>query len=148
MNIDLHGIIDLGGGDPLKPKVGSRRHTAAMRERRNQRTRRIESEDVLYSMVDWHLEEGDVWHIISDGDIDALSFIRKFLKESKTDYLLCSTWRIAMTDVLELEELVQCGAIGRLDIYLGKNPSIDPGVRERLESMEKGGGVWVFPTPT
>lgn len=93
---------------------------AAKSRQHRQEVRKAMSEDALYSVLDWHLEDGCAYHVISGGDVDSLSFLRAVLKQHPLDYALISTWCMAMDDAEEVESWLERGLIKRLDVYVGE----------------------------
>lgn len=83
-------------------------------------TRRASSEENYYKMMDWHLEDGATYNIISSGDVDFLTFVRSVIKQQKADYLILSTWCFGNNDAEEIREWVDRGLVKRLDIYTGE----------------------------
>lgn len=82
------------------------------------------------------------YHVISGGDVDALSFLKHILKQQALDYCLFSTWCMAMDDVQQIQEWMKTGRIKRMDAYCGE---IFPGsYRKEYEALkpiiEEGGG--------
>lgn len=99
------------------------------------------SESSLDDALDWHLEEGVAYHCISFGDVDSLTYLRHILKQQPIEYLMISTWCMAMEDALEIGGWVERGMIGRVDFYVGeifKNGY--RGVRDAIESIARSCG--------
>lgn len=99
------------------------------------------SEAALDDALDWHLEEGCAYHCISFGDVDSLTYLRHILRQQPIEYLVCSTWCMAMEDAIEISEWVKRGMIGRIDFYVGeifKNGY--RGVRDAIEAIARSGG--------
>ena len=71
-------------------------------------------------MGDAKLIEGNSWHFITAGDVDALSYLKLILRRQKMDHVLLSTWCMAAEDILQLKEWCVGGNIRRLDIYVGE----------------------------
>ena len=82
--------------------------------------RRATSEKALEEALDWNWEPGAAYHVISGGDIDALSFLKMALRQQPLDYLAFSTWCMAVADIAELERYMALGRIGRVDSYVGE----------------------------
>ncbi len=83
-------------------------------------TRRAFSEENLYRIMDWHIECGDVFNIITTGDIDFLTFVRSVLKQQKAKCMILSTWAFGNEDAEEILTWVKKGLIERLDVYVGE----------------------------
>lgn len=84
------------------------------------RMRRITSEANLEKELPWHFEPGDVFHCISWGDVDSLTYFRVILKQQKIKYAAISTWCMATEDIKEIEEWLEAGIIRRVDFYCGE----------------------------
>lgn len=82
--------------------------------------RRISSEIALNQTLPWHFAEGEVWHCISQGDVDSLTYLRVIVKQQKIKYLIISTWCMAVTDIGEIAEWIDAGYIERVDFYVGE----------------------------
>lgn len=99
------------------------------------------SESSLDDALDWHLEDGCAYHCISFVDIDSLTYLRHILRQQPIDYLLLSTWCMAMEDAAEIAGWVERGMIGRIDFYVGeifKNGY--RGVRDAIEAIARSCG--------
>lgn len=99
------------------------------------------SEEALDRALDWHLEEGCAYHCISFGDVDSLTYLRHILKQQPVEYLMLSTWCMAMEDAVEIAEWVDRGLIGCIDFYVGeifKNGY--RGVRDAIETIARSRG--------
>lgn len=64
--------------------------------------------------------DGYSYHIISGGDIDSLSFLLSIMNHQPLDYLLVSTWCMAVDDVKCLREFCEKKKVKRIDMYLGE----------------------------
>jgi len=96
---------------------------------------------------DFRFEKGMSYHVITAGDVDALSFLRVILRQQDLEYCLFSTWCMALEDVYQIEDFLKTGRIKKVDAYVGE---IFPG-SYRVEYsalkniLEKyGGRVCVF----
>lgn len=99
------------------------------------------SEDALDSVLDWHLEYGAAYHCVSFGDVDSLTYLRHILKQQPLEYLVVSTWCMALEDAQEIAGWVERGMIGRIDFYVGeifKNGY--RGVRDAIEKIARSTG--------
>lgn len=84
------------------------------------KTRRLSSEMALNQVLPWHFKPGDVFHCISQGDVDSLTYLRVIVKQQRVRYLLLSTWCMAITDIEEIGSWVEAGYIDRVDFYVGE----------------------------
>lgn len=96
----------------------------AQKTRDRQIMRRAASEHNLRDVLDWHLEKGSAYHVISGGDIDFLSYVRMIAEVQPIDYLIISTWVMAMADAEEMADWLSKGYVKRIDLYAGER-SID-----------------------
>ena len=100
--------------EPVKPAVRCSRVKNVHFEKR------IRSEIALEQVVDWYFEPGMSYHCISQGDVDSLTYLRMAVRQQPLEYVLLSTWCMAITDVKELELWLERGYIGHLDVYVGE----------------------------
>ena len=63
---------------------------------------------------------GMAYHVISGGDVDALSFLKLIERRQKSINVLISTWVMAGNDIVYLREMIDTGVITGLDIYVGE----------------------------
>lgn len=63
---------------------------------------------------------GMAYHVISGGDVDALSFLKLIARRQKSINVLISTWVMAGNDIVYLREMIDAGVITGLDIYVGE----------------------------
>jgi hypothetical protein len=92
----------------------------ALKTRQRQLFRRFNSERQLEEILDWNLEPGAAYHIISGGDIDALTYLKFILRQQPLEYCALSTWCAAKQDIEEIERFLKVGRIKRLDCYVGE----------------------------
>ena len=81
--------------------------------------RRFKSEQNLLENAPWHMEKDANYHIISGGDVDALTFLRHILRQQRLDFCLVSSWCFGVEDVSELGSWIDLGLVGRFDFYCG-----------------------------
>lgn len=99
------------------------------------------SETALDDALDWHLEKGVAYHCISFGDVDSLTYLRHIVRQEPLEYVMISTWCMAMEDAEEIAQWIERGMIGRVDFYVGeifKNGY--RGVRDAIEAIAKSCG--------
>lgn len=93
---------------------------AARRHSRHE-MRRAKAEAQLADILPARFEDGTSWHVISHGDIDALSYLRYALAGvSHFDFVLLSTWCIAAEDMTELQGWIDSGRIDQLTLAVGE----------------------------
>lgn len=92
----------------------------AIKTRSRIQSRRASSEAVLASILPEEIDDGDAWHVVSSGDVDALSFLAHILTHTALDYVAFSTWCMAIDDVERIAQWLKSGRIARLDAYVGE----------------------------
>ena len=93
----------------------------ATRARHRHEVRRANAEKHLADILPARFDDGDSWHVISRGDIDALSYLRHALAGvSHFDHVLMSTWCIARADLEEIAAWIDAGRIDQFDLYAGE----------------------------
>lgn len=153
LDLDLNLSLDLPEFDAEQfaadqtRAAHQQRQAAAHRTRSRRHARRAASEARLAEILPPVIEDGDAWHILSQGDIDALSYLQHLLKATAMDYVALSTWCMAQADAEQLRDWLQAGTIGRLDAYVGEIfPGQYPGEHETLCAAARahGGRVAVY----
>jgi hypothetical protein len=94
--------------------------TRATKTYNRQIFRRFSSERELEQVIDWNFEQTTAYHVISNGDIDSLSFLKFIVRQQAIEYLALSTWCMALQDIDEIERLIKLGRIRRADSYVGE----------------------------
>jgi len=141
---DLFGdssACDLGN---LKEQV---RLAQATKTKSRIRARRAKSEANLAELMPPNFEPGESWHVISQGDIDSMSYLAHIVEYEPLDYLLLSTWCMAGEDVARLGKWIDEGRISRLDCYVGEifpNQYTDVHAMLCATARKVGGRVAVF----
>lgn len=93
----------------------------AMRRTSRIQTRRANTEAHLAELLPARFTPGESWHVISRGDVDALSYLRHALRGvTHFDHVLLSTWCIAKADLQELEAWLDAGRIDLFELYAGE----------------------------
>jgi len=82
--------------------------------------RRAYSETQLLDAVGFDFKDGESYHCITGGDVDALSYLKVVLRQQNLDYCLFSTWCMSGDDILQFEEWLEEGRIKKLDAYVGE----------------------------
>ena len=93
--------------------------------------RRILSEAAIEKELPWHFEAGVSYHVLSWGDVDALTYLRLIVKQQHIKYAMLSTWAIAKTDAEEIGLWLDKGYIDRVDFFVGE---IVSGTREEART--------------
>ena len=82
--------------------------------------RRAKSEAVLADILPSDFVPGTSYHVISHGDVDALSYLRHVVKHRPLTHCAISTWCIARNDVAEVGRWLDSGLIEVMDWYVGE----------------------------
>ena len=99
-------------------KTAMRCHTA--RGKRLFDVRRFNSEAALLDAAPWHFAAGQLYHVISGGDCDALTFLRHVIRQQRLEFCLVSSWCYGVEDVTEMGGWLDKGLVGRFDFYCGE----------------------------
>lgn len=94
---------------------------AALRRQSRHLMRRARGEADLMLMLPPELEQGVTYHVISQGDVDSLSYLAHIVKAQPLDYLLISTWVMAMSDVKLLGRWLDEGRLGVIEFAFGEH---------------------------
>lgn len=91
------------------------------------------------------VEMGHSYHIISRGDIDAMTYLVHILKQTgPIQTLTLSTWCMAMPDVEEIEIAIKAGMIGHAHLCVGEIfPNQYTDEYEKLREIETTGKIRV-----
>lgn len=109
--------------------------------------RRCFSESRLRDVLPDLLEEGQTFHLLTNGDLDALSIAKHILRLQRLDYFAVSTWCISLPDVAAIDAWQTEGRIGRFDMFCGEIlPGSYPGEYQQLKTIaaRSGGRCAVF----
>lgn len=82
--------------------------------------RRVLSEAAVEKELPWHFEDGVSYHVLSWGDVDALTYLRLIVKQQHIKYSMLSTWAMATVDAEEIGLWLNKGYIDRIDFYIGE----------------------------
>jgi hypothetical protein len=96
------------------------RNVSVFKTMNTQKKMRLLSQAALDDVLPWHFEDGEAWHVISAGDVDSLTYLRHVVKQQKLDYVLLSTWCMAVEDANEMMEWLDRGLVKRFDFYVGE----------------------------
>lgn len=102
-------------GETAKP-TRSRGHKTLNRDL----FRRFTSERAVEECVDWEWREGEAYHVVTWGDIDALTFLKMAVRQARLEHVWLSTWCMAQQDVEEIRRWWEMGRIGRIDFFVGE----------------------------
>lgn len=116
LNFDLFDDLTIDTDQTLSKK----RKSICLERVSKDEYRRAYSESKLLDIVD-EFKQGYSYNFITSGDVDALSYIKLILRKKKTlDYMLFSTWCMSLTDINQLKEWLESGAIKKIDAYVGE----------------------------
>ena len=124
MDFDLD--FDIGIDEPKKKeekiaiKQAKRRTTECVVRSDKHLYRRAFSETQLLDVVGINFQDGESYHCITGGDVDALSYLKVVLRQQNLNYCLFSTWCMAAEDILQFDEWLESGKIKKLDAYVGE----------------------------
>jgi hypothetical protein len=105
----------------------------AVKTKNRTELRRAKSEAHLFENLPPPLDLGASYHVISQGDVDSISFLARILAEAPMEYVILSTWCMALPDVEQIAGWLESGRIGRLDAYGGEIfPNQYPDVHRRF----------------
>ena len=125
MDIDIPDINFFDDEFITPPKQKKKRPNQAMRASCYRgtpaiRAKRYSSERQIEETCGFEIAEGESLHVISQGDIDSLTFLRWIIRQQKLDYCLISSWCIGADDCDETLGWIRSGRIKRCDIYVGE----------------------------
>lgn len=132
--------------EEIKERPKQKRSTCLKRSDK-QIYRRAFSETQLLDLVGLDFRDGEQYHFITGGDVDALSYLKLVLRQQDLDYCMFSTWCMASEDIYQMQDWLESGKIQRIDAYVGE---IFPGTYQLEYSLLKpiieghGGRVAVF----
>ena len=86
----------------------------------NHEMHRLLSEAQPENKLDFYLEKGVSYHVISHGNIDSLTYFRWIIRQQPIKYALISTWCMALTDIEEVFSWIERGYLKRCDFYVGE----------------------------
>lgn len=121
----MTATLSLFTGPAVDPDHGKR--ARAFKTRRSHLMRRAKSEAVLAEVLPAHLEAGCSYHVISHGDVDALSYLAHVIKSQPLDFLLISTWVMSAPDVRLVERWVDEGRLDRVEFQFGEHMAAEYG---------------------
>lgn len=113
------GEKDVKIEQPKTKQKRGRRSECLVRETKNI-YRRAFSETQLIDIAGLNFKDGESYHFITGGDVDALSYLKLILRQQDLKYLLLSTWVMAADDIMQIEEWLQQKKIIKLDAYMGE----------------------------
>lgn len=92
----------------------------AMRAAHRIQVRRAKGESNLAQLLPARFSPGESWHVVSHGDIDALSYLAHAIRATHFDYVAISTWCIARPDLEQIAKWLDTGRIDAFELYAGE----------------------------
>ena len=128
------GDFDLGAalgiepeGDPTpapKKERGGRTRSGRLTNTRMSKRppdRKMQSERALEDAVQrWAFREGDCYHCFTFGDVDLATFPKFIIRQQYVPFMLVNGWVISGEDLLDMQNWVRRGLVGRIDLYVGE----------------------------
>jgi hypothetical protein len=103
------------------PQKGSSRSHVVTYIRKNKNIyRKAYSETQLLDVLGFNFKDGESYHCISAGDVDALSYLKVVLRQQDLEHCFISTWCMATDDILQIGEWLDSGKIKVCDVYVGE----------------------------
>lgn len=104
----------------LSAKQSHRRRSECLIRTDRNIYRKAFSETQLLDILPRDFKDGESYHCITAGDVDALSYLKVVLRQQNLDYCLFSTWCMAGDDILQFDEWLESGKIKKLDAFVGE----------------------------
>ena len=82
--------------------------------------RRAKCEQVLSEILPAELDRDTSYHVMSHGDVDALSYLRHVVNAQSLDSVYLSTWCMALPDVQEIQSWLEAGRLGVVNWFVGE----------------------------
>lgn len=106
----LCGEMDLGAEpepetqaeEPEEKGTGTRMRIHTERGKMIFDKRRFTSETELMAAAEWYWRPGCVYHVLTGGDVDFLTFLRFVMRQQPAEYLMVSSWCYGVEDVAEI----------------------------------------------
>ena len=147
-SLDISKDLFLPDDEQLSEELeGWARKARAVKTRSRLNARRASSESTLDEILPSSFDEGDSWHVLSSGDVDALSFANHIFKNHQVEYMCFSTWCMSVADVDVMEGWLNQELVKRIDAYVGEifQGSYAKEFRELSAAIKPfGGRVCVF----
>ena len=107
---------------PEESKPTKRRTTQCLVRSDKHHYRRAFSETQILEALGAGFEfmDGNSYHFITAGDVDAMSYLQTILRKQRLEYCLFSTWCMAAEDIICFDDWLTDGTIQKLDAYVGE----------------------------
>jgi len=114
--------------DPFssQPKIEKKKRpvqamrASAYRGTHRMRAKRYSSERQIEATCGFEIAPDESLHVISQGDIDSLTFLRWIIRQQRLRYCLISSWCMGGDDCDEILGWIKSGRIEKCDIYVGE----------------------------
>lgn len=104
-----------------KAEALERKTAVAKRSAQKKNIRRAKSEATLAEILPAQVASGESWHVMSHGDIDALSYLKHILNGAEHfDFVAVSTWCIAKPDLEQIAAWLEAGSIDEFALFAGE----------------------------
>jgi hypothetical protein len=117
-DFDPEQVAAIEAAHTAEQEAGGEARAARVRQR--MQLRRAKGEKSLAEILPARFEAGDSWHVISHGDVDALSYLAHAIKATHFDYVALSTWCIARADIEQITAWLDAGLIDQFELYAGE----------------------------
>jgi len=117
-------LSDIGMAEPdqeeAAPEEEKLKRVMSAKTKTKRLIRRASSEVALLDALPRKFEKDAAYHVITQGDVDALSYLKVIMRAQPLDYLLFSTWCMADDDCDWIGEQLDKGDLKKVDGYLGE----------------------------
>jgi hypothetical protein len=93
---------------------------SAVRTISRRQARYAKSEALLETLLPPAFAAGEAWHVLSSGDVDAMSYLLHIMRARQMRHVIFSTWCMAAPDVAQFGAWIDAGVITRLEAYVGE----------------------------
>jgi len=121
--------------------------TVAKRHRARQHARFASADAQLQHLLPARFQSDETWHVLSNGDIDALSYVKHIFSHDTFDAIVVACWAISRPAIEWLQAMFDAGRLRRVDAYVGEiMPRDRPDLHHMLCSLvgATGGRVIAF----
>ena len=135
--------------DPAEAVLARQRLQASVsrRHKARQHARFVAAEDRLAALLPATFDADDTWHVLSSGDIDALSYVKHIRAGEPFSAVILACWAISRPAIEYLQAEFDAGRLCRVDAYVGDiMPRDRPDLHHMLCSLvaATGGRVIAF----
>lgn len=97
-----------------------RQRSMAVKVKARQHARFVGAASELAELLPATFDPGDSWHVVSNGDLDALSFVKHVRQAALYQTLILSSWAISMPAIEYMAAEHAAGRLSRVDAYVGE----------------------------